>query len=118
RERDPAIGARRHRPGQSPTERGAQSPGSGRIKQEASLAVSPVRQRGPARVCDAVFPLAENFHPRKYVELKIMPGGTAPPEKWSNGHKTSASERHRTRDRISEQFTFNLELARCKCKTV
>ena len=108
REHNPAIRAGYHLPGQSGTERGAQGPGSGRIKQEASLAVSPVRQRRPARICDAILPLAENFHPRKHVELEIMSGRTASPEKRSDSQQTGASQHQGTRDRGPEQMTFSL----------
>src|ERR1700676_4752770 len=90
------------------TERSAQRPGSGRIKQEASLAVSPVRQRGPAWICDAILPLAKDFHPGKHVELEIVSGRTTTPEKRSDGQQTGASQRQRTRDRVPEQRTFSL----------
>jgi hypothetical protein len=52
--------------------------------------------------------LAKHFHPRKHVELEIMAGGTAPPEKRSDGQQAGASEHRRTRDRIPEQMAFSL----------
>jgi hypothetical protein len=62
-----------------------------------------MRQGGPARIYDAVFPLAEDFHPRIHVELEIMARGTAPPEEWSDGQETGCSQQQRARDRSSEQ---------------
>jgi hypothetical protein len=50
-----------------------------------------------------MLPLAEDFHPGKCVELEIVSGGIAAPEKRDDGEEAGAGEKGCARDRTFEQ---------------
>jgi hypothetical protein len=79
REENEGRGYPRNR--QNQAESRAEDPGERRVEDEPRLAEAVVGQGGPPREEDAMLPLVGDIQPGRDMELEIVAGGAAEPEK-------------------------------------